>query len=537
MGSTPLTNLAESVEKHSSRVAFKIPLVHPETRQVEEWNDVTYSRFARDVELFARYWQSVLCRDEVVPRSVVTLCLQGYSYIDVLHIYGIMKAGYVPQPLTIIPTATFILSLLQKSGSRAVIYEPPYEAKALELSTNLDIRSYRALDSIPDLSSGTTLLDLPQNQAEDIAIYFHTSGSTSGMPKIIPGTFHWLDGIVQRAVNMPARSKVLDKVDICSWMGSICHAAQFFGIIRLISTGSVLVQPIDASNNTSDLIHLIPEAGITQITTFPAAFVRLLKQARVNDKFRDDLARLDAISYGGGSIPPEDEQWACANGINVVNVYASTECGGPILISGGSRFSSHNALYPLNGVECRFEPIGAGPNVDSLDAGIKELVILPESLGCPHSSLRSADGLFHTGDLFREIEPGYYINCGRDDDWIKMENAARCDTRTIEEEVRHSCKDLISECVVVGRYRPRPALFVEPIQGSNLDEVLLRKMVFDRISVLQKYWYETERITSPDMIVSVPTGSLPRTETKGNVRRNIVEERYQTMLDRIYNKS
>jgi len=129
-----------------------------------------------------------------------------------------MKAGYVPQPLTIIPTATFILSLLQKPDSEAVIYEPPYEAKALELSTNLDIPSYRALDSIPDLSSGTTLLDLPQTQAEDIAIYFHSSGSTSGMPKIIPGTFHWLDGIVKRAVNMPARSKILGKVDVCSWM-------------------------------------------------------------------------------------------------------------------------------------------------------------------------------------------------------------------------------------------------------------------------------------------------------------------------------
>jgi hypothetical protein len=113
--------------------------------------------------------------------------------------------------------------------------------------------------------------------------------------------------------------------------------------------------------------------------------------------------------------------------------------------------------------------------------------------------------------------------------------------RTIEDEVRQSCKDLIAECVVVGKYRPKPVLFVEcptvQSEGKTMDEaeaLALRKMIYERIWKLQEHRYEFERIAGPDMIIVVPQDSLPRTETKGNVRRALLEEQYQKTLERIY---
>ncbi|THU93347.1 acetyl-CoA synthetase-like protein [Dendrothele bispora CBS 962.96] len=509
-----------------------------------EWKYITYSDFIQDVELFSRYWRDVLHQAEVYPGSVVTFCLPGYAYIDILHIYGVMRAGYIPQPLTIVPTATFIISLLLGSCSKAIIYAPSFEAKASELSARLNIPNYPALLSIPDRSqvAGNPLPDLPTHvRADDTAIYFHTSGSTSGMPKIIPGNQLWMHGMVKRAVNMSDTSgDTFSSNKVYSWMGSVCHIAQFFGTIRVIAGGHSLVQPLNVSNDPFDLIESIPETGITQITLFPVSLSRILRRARAEERIRNLLKQIDAVSYSGGDIPPEDEQWARTNGINIVNVYASTECGGPMMISEGTRFSSHNGLRPLQGVQCRFDPISSESSEGSLDDGVRELVILSQSLGCPHPSLCDPSGLFHTGDLFREIQPGCYLTCGRDDDWIKMENAARCDTRTIEDEVRRSCKDLVSDCVVVGKHRPKPALFVEALHTTTAigsQESQLRNMIFERIADLQKDRYETERISGPEMIVLIPLGSLPRTESKGNIRRALVEEKYQTVLEQLYNRS
>lgn len=60
-----------------------------------------------------------------------------------------------------------------------------------------------------------------------------------------------------------------------------------------------------------------------------------------------------------------------------------------------------------------------------------EFVVLSDSGDCPDPSLRSADGHFHTGDLFQEPIPGCYVFRGRDDDWIKSENSLRCDTKYV----------------------------------------------------------------------------------------------------------
>ena len=94
-------------------------------------------------------------------------------------------------------------------------------------------------------------------------------------------------------------------------------------------------------------------------------------------------------------------------------------------------------LQPLDGMSYAFHPVAsqseAGtPQTEQCSAApLFELVILAESPDCPDRTLRAADGNFHTGDLFQEIKPGYYLSKGRDDDWIKSENSLRCDTKYV----------------------------------------------------------------------------------------------------------
>lgn len=47
--------------------------MNKETSQISEWATTTYAQFHQDVELYARYWTSVLSADGIAPGSIIGL--------------------------------------------------------------------------------------------------------------------------------------------------------------------------------------------------------------------------------------------------------------------------------------------------------------------------------------------------------------------------------------------------------------------------------------------------------------------------------
>ena len=68
-----LSVLASSVKLYPKRPAFRLPVVNKETSQISEWVAITYTQFYQDVELYARYWTSVLSADGIAPGFVIGL--------------------------------------------------------------------------------------------------------------------------------------------------------------------------------------------------------------------------------------------------------------------------------------------------------------------------------------------------------------------------------------------------------------------------------------------------------------------------------
>ena len=99
--------------------------------------------------------------------------------------------------------------------------------------------------------------------------------------------------------------------------------------------------------------------------------------------------------------------------------------------------------------------------------------------------------------------------------------------RSIEDNVRATCGELVYECVVVGNGRPSPALFVEA--SEELKEEIIRRM-----NEFNSRRFVHESITSTKHVIVIERGTLPRTATKGNVRRRAVEDQYKELLDEIY---
>ena len=224
-----------------------------------------------------------------------------------------------------------------------------------------------------------------------------------------------------------------------------------------------------------------------------------------------------------------------------------------MLLSIGGSGRNAGFLSLLAGYSYLFVPTSTSESVHQSTARLLELIIPASSPDCPDPSLRHPDGDFHTGDLFQEASPGLYVFRGRDDDWIKSENSLRCDTkyvsnplsslffdfdhhyliiRAIEDNARAMCGNLIAECIVVGTGRPSPVMFVEP--GLDMDHAKLKKEIIRKTRHFHSRRYLHERITSTEMIVIVPHHSLPRTATKGNIRRKAVEEAYMVQLDQIF---
>lgn len=68
-----LSILESSAKSYPTRPAFRTPVVNEETSQISEWATVTYAQFHQGVELYARYWTSILSADGIAPGSVVGL--------------------------------------------------------------------------------------------------------------------------------------------------------------------------------------------------------------------------------------------------------------------------------------------------------------------------------------------------------------------------------------------------------------------------------------------------------------------------------
>jgi acyl-CoA synthetase (AMP-forming)/AMP-acid ligase II len=146
--------------------------------------------------------------------NVIFYRLSGFTYLDVLHIYGISRAGYVPQLFSIrLPNPMVIYELLRKANAAALIHDSSFES----ILDDCLIRRYCALKSTVVEDVPETLPSIWDFQEDEIAFIFHTSGSTSGSPKLVPTSYRWLNSAVvkSRHISRPENPK---RQDVTVWM-------------------------------------------------------------------------------------------------------------------------------------------------------------------------------------------------------------------------------------------------------------------------------------------------------------------------------
>lgn len=123
--------------------------------------------------------------------------MRGWSYQDLLHYLSLQRAGFIPQLFSLRMTNPVVVyELLGKSNAAALIYDASCES----------LVKYCPLPAFP--SNGALGRDVPQDveldkvttalNGDQVLAVFHTSGSTSGMPKLVPTTVRWMDCLIRK---------------------------------------------------------------------------------------------------------------------------------------------------------------------------------------------------------------------------------------------------------------------------------------------------------------------------------------------------
>lgn len=303
--------------------------------------------------------------------------------------------------------------------------------------------------------------------------------------------------------------------------------------LTFINDGGCLILPNAIPCTSVELREMVTQCGLTTLNMFSGFLSNLFREARQDESLLACLKDFEHVVYSGLPLDTKDELWALEQGISIVNVFASTEVG--IMLRSTAPNGTHTVppLEPFPGTAYEFRPVADGL---SADRSLFELVVTAKSADCPHPSLRDrSTGDFYTGDLFTRCKPRGHLAAGRMDDWIKLESAFRCDTRSMEQKVMETCgDDLVGLAVVIGTGRALPALVVEPREESKLPAEDLKTELLNRISQFQSQRYIHERVVSPNRVLVVPRNGVPRVMTaKGTLRRQDVEMAFKDALDRI----
>ena len=147
--------------------------------------------------------------------------LTGEHVTDLVHLYGLARAGYVPELFSLkfsLPGQAVVCDLLQECDGKALVYDAHFH----DIVNEINLPKFPLVDitALPDASDA--LQPLPDASAEDPAIIFHTSGTTGGRPKPVPQSHKWCIAHAKYCWNGAWQGKY-DTQDVVNNIGSFAH--------------------------------------------------------------------------------------------------------------------------------------------------------------------------------------------------------------------------------------------------------------------------------------------------------------------------
>jgi long-chain acyl-CoA synthetase len=429
-------NLADTTRVHAGRVAVRVDNAAMTYRALDEAS----ARVA-----------GLLHERELKPGDRVGIMMPNVAEVPVVY-YGILRAGGVVVPMNPLLKAREVAYYLGDSGAGLVFAWHAF-AKEARAGAEQAKAELIVVDEVgfPDLLASATPADeITHRYSEDTAVILYTSGTT-GQPKGAELTHGNLISNTEVACTDIVRARQEDVI-----FGGLPLFHVFGQTVALnvaVASGAclTLLPRFDAAH----ALRIIAAHRVTVFAAVPTMYVALLHQP---DRADYDVSTLRTCISGGAALPVEvlrgfEDAFGCA----VLEGYGLSETSPVASFNHPGRERKPGSIgTPIRGTQMRVvddsdhevppgvvgEIVIRGPNV------MKGYWRRPEATA---EAIR--DGWFHSGDLARVDEDGYFYIVDRKKDLI-IRGGYNIYPREIEEVLYEH--PAVAEAAVIGL--PHPAL-------------------------------------------------------------------------------
>lgn len=369
----------------------------------------------------------------------------------------------------------------------------------------------------------------PKIAATDEAYIFHTSGTSTGLPKPIPQSHHAGIGVLpcldgQKAATFTTTPLYHGGIADCfrAWTSN--------AMIWLFPAATKAITPKNIIWSLSTAKRFSRRNDAPTVKYFSSVPYVLQMLAEDIDGLTW-LQVMEIVGVGGAALPPGVGDNLVSLGVNLVSRFGSAECG--FLLSSHRNYQTDKdwqyLRVPMESKFLRFEEQSDG-------SGLSELAIL-KGWPCMAKTNRP-DGSYATSDLF-EPHPSIanaWKYHSRSDSQITLITGKKFDPAPMEDALASSSA-LIQDVMVFGSGRQFPGALVFPSdEGEKLTEGELRDEVWEELQKLNNKGQDHTRI-SKDMVlfVTMEKGPLAKS-SKGTVLRGVEEVRFGQEIEKAYDQ-
>jgi acyl-CoA synthetase (AMP-forming)/AMP-acid ligase II len=459
---------------------------------------------------------NILARHGLAKGDVVAFLCSNRAEMPEIY-FALAKCGIVGIPLNYRLAPTEMVELMRAMDARVLIYEARFEACALHVQEQMDLRfnvvigaaaaglgfEYEALLAEGEPDEPRTVID------ETDAYYFNLTSGTTGLPKSYSLTQfnNSAAALFGMALEMNRKDVVLTAFPV---FGRV-------GVAWLLTSVVYAIPNVLTNFEPAQVLRLIQQERVTIFNVVPTMAAMLLASDQLP---AGDLSSLRAIVFAGSSLPASiREQTLALLCANMYEYYGMQETGVLVYSTPEDR-------------DLRPDSVGRAAlfaEVRVVDPGGRDVAAgeIGEIIGRSPATVTSyfqnpeksaetfRDGWVHTGDLGSMDADGFLYIRGRKKDMI-ITGGQNVHAAEVEELLlRH---DAVADCAVIG--------LPHELWGEQVVAVVVTKLSASTdAEALQAYCRVQLAGFKTPKKWHFQTDPLPRTAT-GKVQKFILVEKY-----------
>jgi len=477
-------NLSEAVQRDADRIALRVD----ETEVPYSALDAASARVA-----------GLLVERGLQPGDRVGVMLPNVPYFAIVY-YGVLRAGGTVVPMNVLLKERETAFYLSDPQAKVVFAWHDFAAAAQHGATESGAECIVVAPDFEELLAGTQpVTEVADRSDDDTAVVLYTSGTT-GSPKGAELTHGNLRRNVEVVVDMLALSSsdvILGALPLFHSFGQTC------GLSAAIASGACLT--LIPRFDPGKALEIIERDEVTVFEGVPTMFAAMLQGAQDRD-----ATSLRLCVSGGAAMPVEVMRaFEDAFGCKILEGYGLSETSPVSSFNHPDRERKPGSIgTPVAGVEMKV----VDEHDNEVPAGeVGEIVIRGHNvmkgyLNRPEATAEAmGGGWFHTGDMAKVDEDGYFFIVDRKKDMI-IRGGYNVYPREIEEVLYEH--PAVREAAVIGVPHPElgeevaAAVALKP--GADASEDELREHVKAQVAA---YKYP-RHVWLVDELPKGPTGKI-----------------------------